>query len=151
MQWFVGSLNMGSMLHECVPLSGSAGPSQGLQPLLPHLPGSLYKTVALFHPLLRGILGLWALGPKADLVRLLSPSPSPSPLVWVSPSWKWHATWSCPMVERVGSSCARATCPLNSLPVSGGGLRMGEDMVLQACVREQSAVRRLLGSEPSHP
>lgn len=41
-------------------------------------------------------------------------------LVWVSPSWKLPATWNCPMVGRAGSSCARDTCPLSSLLVSGG-------------------------------
>lgn len=45
---------------------------------------------------------------------------SPSFPVWVSPSWKWHAIWSCPTVGRAGSSFARATCPLSSLLVSGG-------------------------------
>lgn len=30
---------------------------------------------------------------------------------WASPSWRWHATWSCPAVGRAGSGCVRAICP----------------------------------------
>lgn len=71
-----------------------------------------------FSTLFLGSLELWGLGPRANPAPLLS-LPPPFP-VWASPSWKWHATWSCPMAGRAGSSCARAICPRSSLLVSGG-------------------------------
>lgn len=146
-QWFVGCTDTGPMLHECVPLTGSAG-AFSEPPATPSPPAWLMvEDSGSFHPLLRGILGLWDLWPKANLVCPLSLSPPPFPPVWVSPSWKWRATWSCPMVERAGSSCARATCPLNSLPVSGGGRGHGATDLCEETV----GCERLLGSEPGHP
>lgn len=59
----------------------------------------------------------WDLCHKVDFASLFLRALSF--LVWVSPSWKWPATWSCRMVGRAGSSCARDTCPPSSLLVSG--------------------------------
>lgn len=79
----------------------------------------------------QGQQGALGSGPKANLAVLPL---SPSFPVWVLPSWKWHATWSCPMAGRAGSSCARAICPLSSLPVSEGQRGNGLPLGGQACV-----------------
>lgn len=75
LQWCVGCTEHWSMLRECVPLIGSAGPSQSppppLPPLLPLLP-------ALLHPLLRGSWGSGICGPRLT-VSVFCPTSLPTP------------------------------------------------------------------------